>query len=319
MFVFGGERMEYVLASLALLALAIKGGCGKKVSFYVGDTGDSFLFNIVRLLFCMAIGALLVLFGTDAGNFAIDGGMLLICLFSGVCNAMFLGGWMLAVCHNSMVMVDVSLTIGSILPAILSTAFFGEEFSWLRMIGFALILAAVFILAGYNKEVKKGVGLIGIVTMVIAALGDGLTGFGQQLYRQFYTAEGLYSGEVLYSKSVYNFYIYVFAALALGLFYLFYAARHRGGCSFGERLKNTTKPLPFIAIMAGCLFAATYLQTVCLGDYGMSSQILYPLMKGGCLILVNFTAMIFFGEKMTRRSIFGSAVALLGIVILNVL
>ncbi len=311
--------MPYAFAALALLALAVKGTAGKKVSYYVEDAADSFLFNIIRLLFCMAIGACLVLLGADAGNFAIDGGMLLICLFSGVCNAMFLGGWMLAICHNSMVMVDVALTVGSILPAVLSALFFGEEFSVPRLLGFALILAAVVILAGYNSEVKKGVGVVGIATMLIAALGDGLTGFGQQLYKQFYTPEGSLSADRFYSKSVYNFYIYVFAALALGIFYLFYSLRQRDGKKLGARLRGSLKPLPFIAIMAGCLFAATYWQTVCLGDYGMPSQILYPLMKGGCLILVNFTAMIFFGEKMTKRSALGSLVALAGIVILNVL
>ncbi|MBR3704621.1 MAG: hypothetical protein IKM11_03945, partial [Oscillospiraceae bacterium] len=77
-------------------------------------------------------------------------------------------------------------------------------------------------------------------------------------------------------------------------------------------------PMPYIVIMAISMFAATYFQTVATGDFGMSSQVLYPLIKGGCLITFNVTAMVFFGEKVTRRSLIGSAVALVGIVVMNV-
>ena len=77
-------------------------------------------------------------------------------------------------------------------------------------------------------------------------------------------------------------------------------------------------PLPYIIVMAISMFAATYFQTVATGDYGMPSQVLYPLIKGGCLITVNITAMLFFGEKITKRSLLGSAVALIGVVVMNV-
>lgn len=46
---------------------------------------------------------------------------------------------------------------------------------------------------------------------------------------------------------------------------------------------------------------------------------LYPIIKGGCLITVNFTAMLFFGEPITRRSACGSLLALGGIVLMSVL
>jgi multidrug transporter EmrE-like cation transporter len=89
-----------------------------------------------------------------------------------------------------------------------------------------------------------------------------------------------------------------------------------------DEVKNGVKllivPLPYIVIMAVSMFAATYFQTVATGDYGMSSQVLYPLIKGGCLITVNIVAMLFFGEKATKRSIWGSTVALVGVVVMNV-
>ena len=74
-----------------------------------------------------------------------------------------------------------------------------------------------------------------------------------------------------------------------------------------------------IFIMAVCLFAASYFQTVATNDFGMDSQVLYPVTKGGCLITVNLTAMLFFGEKPNWRSITGSLIALGGAVCMSIL
>ena len=133
------------------------------------------------------------------------------------------------------------------------------------------------------------------------------------------------AGNVLYPKSIYNFYIYVFAAAVLILALIIYDVvqciknpTKRWTDEVKNGIKTLMGPLPYIVIMAISMFAATYFQTVATGDYGMSSQVLYPLIKGGCLITVNITAMLFFGEKITKRSLLGSAVALVGIVIMNV-
>ena len=64
---------------------------------------------------------------------------------------------------------------------------------------------------------------------------------------------------------------------------------------------------------------ANYLQTMATNDYAMPSQVLYPIIKGGCLVTVNLTAMLFFGERITARSVIGSSVAIIGIVCMSVL
>ena len=81
----------------------------------------------------------------------------------------------------------------------------------------------------------------------------------------------------------------------------------------------TPSVLLIIFVMAVCLFASNYLQTVATNDYGIPSQVLYPMIKGGCLVTVNFTAMLFFGERITRRSAMGSLIALIGIVCMSIL
>lgn len=314
------------MVGIALLCLTVKGYCGKKTSVAVRNMGDSFLFNLLRMLFCVAIGAVMVFIEGSARSLLIDGKMIAICLLSGVSNAAFLAGWLLAIQKNSMVSVDVGLTLGSLLPAILCLALFGHAISIPKMIGFVFIIAATVILAGHSKKTVGG-GFLGAVLLVLSALGDGLSGFAQQLYNQYYTDAGDKFTGVYYPKSVFLLYTYVFAAAALLIVYCVYwiwdVKKNGNERAVGEKKERRFYvPLPIvihIAVMAVCLFAASYFQTVATGDYGMDPQVLYPIIKGGCLITVNFVAMIFFNEKMTCRSVTGSLVALVGIIIMNVL
>lgn len=311
--------MLYIVIGIALFCLTLKGYCGKRLSCFVDDAGDTYLFNFLRMVFCILIGAALVFFEVGAGFIVSDAGMLLICALSGFSNAAFLVGWMLAIQRNSMVSVDVALTLGSLIPSVLCMLLFSEPMSLLKMIGFALILLATFILAGHNKKTKGG-GLIGTLLLVFAAVGDGISGFAQQLYKQYYTDAGGRSQGIFYPKTVYHFYTYVFAALILLIVLVFYRMRHARSNSEKKGLFSTSpRALLHIFIMAICLFAANYFQTVATNDYGMSSQMLYPIIKGGCLITVNFTAALCFGEKLTLRCVLGSLVALGGIISMSVL
>lgn len=317
--------MAYIFTLLAVAGLAIKGYSGKRTSACMRRTGDAYLFNLIRLILCMLIGLLLVFAEQAHTQLAVDGGMLAICALSGLSNVGFLVGWMLAIQRNSLVTVDVALTVGSILPAVLCLLLFNEPLSGSKLIGFGLLLVAVVLLSGYNRQTKGKIGVMGIVLVVIAAVSDGLSSFSQQLYKHFYTEDGVYAGSVLYPKTIYHFYCYVFAALALLVFWIVYFIKHRSDFpqdgrtvvrDIGEGLK---KPLPHIVVMAVCLFVSNYCQTVATGDYGMSPQILYPFLKGGCLVLMNVIAMVFFGEKATRTSVIGSLVALIGIIMMNLL
>lgn len=315
--------MAYVVIFAALFCLSLKGFCGKKTSIFVRSSNDALLLNSVRMVFCIVVGIVMVLF--EGTTFAIDGGMFLICLLSGVSNAMFLVSWMLAIQRNAMVTVDVTLTVGSILPAVLCAIFFGEAISLPKMVGFVLIVAAALILSGYHKEPSVKTGVFGIIMLLLGALGDGMIGFTQQLYKQFYTANGVCSNGVYYENSVFQFYTFLFAAIIMaavfgtGFFKNFSAKPKEERRSF---TRHTFAPVRasiiYIIIMAICLFAGSYLQTLATNSYGVPSQTLYPIIKGGCLITVNITAFLFFNEKITKRSIAGSLVALGGIVAMSI-
>ena len=313
--------MAYGILSITLLLLAVKGYCGKITSISVKDLTDSFRFNLLRMVFCLLIGAVFVFLEGAEIYLALESKMFWICLLSGVSNVAFLVGWLLAIQKNSMVSVDVSLTLGSIIPAALCAVLFSEKLSLFKMLGFALILCATVILAKHSKSTKGG-SFVGMLWLLLATVGDGMSGFAQQLYKQYYTEAGNHTHGVFYPKTVYHLYTYLLASVTLLLLLLICRItqnKKTGGEGKALRAKVPKRVVWHIAIMAICLFAANYLQTVLTNDYGMPSQVLYPIIKGGCLITVNFTAMLFFGERITRRSVLGSLFALSGMIGMSVL
>lgn len=314
--------MVYLVIAIVLITLSVKGYCAKRTSIYIEDTGDAFLFNFVRMAFCSVIGIAFVLIEGSQGYLMLDGGMLAVCAVSGITNAALLVGWILAVRKNTMVTLDVGTTLGSMIPAVLCAFLFGEAISMPKMLGFALIVLATAILASYGKGKQRST-LSGMLLLLLTLVCDGMTSFAQQLYRQYYTESGGFSGGTLYPKSVFHFYTYVFAALVLLVILVSYRlAARKKSTEDGVKPKGMfalpQNVLVHILVMAVCMFAANYFQTVAATDFEMPSQVLYPVIKGGCLVMVNFTAMIFFGEKITVRSVCGSLVAIAGMICMNI-
>ena len=311
--------MVYLVVFAALMFNSLKGYNGKKVSILATRAEDPYYFSTVRMGMCMLIGLAIVLFG--GASLRIDGGMLAICTLAGLANVAFLVAWMMAVKYNPMVTVDVTMTTGSIIPAVLCLIFFSEAISLPKMLGFALIVLASFVLSGYHKSQKKS-SLRGILWLLVVVLGDGMMAFSQQLYVKYYKEGGAFAGENVYPLSLYHFYTYVVAFIAVGIIFSVMLLRRRGEerKEYCGTLGSALRPALFhIAVMATFLFATTYLQTVATGVMGMPSQMLYPIIKGGSLIVSNLIAAICFGEKPTWRSLVGSLVALGGIVLLNIL
>ena len=318
--------MLYAILLSALLCLTVKGYSGKRVSCYVKTNDNAFAFSLLRMVFCIIIGLGFVLFEGAANFLFPEMKMLAICLLSGTANAAFLVFWMLAVRKNSMVLVDVGLTLGSLLPSVLCLLLFDEPFAVSKMVGFLIILVATLVLSSDGKEKRKKT-VTGMLLLTLAALGDGLTGFSQQLYKHCYTDGGTLVKDVLYPKTIYHLYTYIFSAVLLVAVLLGYriVAWKKSNESVGtdSALINAEKVLTprvvlHIFVMAACLFLANYLQTVATADYKMSSQLMYPVIRGGTLVTVNIVATYFFGEKMTVRKIIGSIIAVFGIAIMSI-
>ena len=318
--------MGYLFLVITLILFSVKGFCGKKTSNDIVLPTDPLLFNGLRMLLCIVIGFLMILLDRAFQQMSVQPMMLLLTFFAGAANVAFLIGWILAVRRIPLVTMDVALTIGSLLPAVLCLILFGETISVPKLIGFGLILVATVVLSGYSASSGKRAGFLGAALAVIATLGEGLSSFCQQLYKQYFTVDGSRFCGTAYENSVYQFYTYVFAAALLAIIFAVVAIvrykkqEEQAKTQYVRRLFASCKrPFPYIAVMAICLFAGNYLQTAATVKYGLSPQVLYPVIKGGCLVTVTITAMLFFNEKPTRRSIIGSAIALSGSVLMSVL
>lgn len=318
--------MVYLFVILAILCLAVKGFCGKKTSIYAEKVSYAFLLNLVRMLLCIVVGLIVLLIEAKGKIVLIDWKLALIALTGGAGTAMLVVCWVLAIRENTLVKVDVACTVASLLPAVLSLIFFKESFSGWKMFGFALILSAVFIVS-LGKGGQKKSSVFGVIMLILTAVGDGVASFSQQLYKQFYTEGGMYAGETLYSEATFNFWMYIMAAAVLVVVYVVYVltAGRKETTPEGEplttprRIKDIAKALPYVAVMAACLFGANYFQTISTSIYGMKAQVLYPVIKAGCLISSNLQGALLFGEKLTVQNVVGSLVALGGMILINVL
>lgn len=142
--------------------------------------------------------------------------------------------------------------------------------------------------------------------LIVCGVSSGLADFSQKLFVKQAT-------EI--PASVFNFYTYVFSALTLLVFYIYFSIKQKGEEKSGVQYNG--KVFVYIGIMAACLFINSYFKTLAAGY--LDSAKLYPLNQGLALVISLFMSSVLFKEKLTAKSVFGVALAFLGLLIINVL
>lgn len=312
----------YLFILLTLFAGAAKGWCGKKTSFLMREPADAAAFNALRMLLCIPIGFVFLLIEHSVPGLLLTPGALGLSVFSGACNAMFVVVWLFAVRHNAYMTVEISLMMGCLIPTFGTALLFSEPIHAAQIIGFVLLTAAVVLINGYNRQIsgKKTAG--DIILLVLSGTAEGLCGLSQQFYKHW-----VLPACPSCTSAVFSFYTYVFAFLCLLLVLAgFRAAGKRRGAAGASTAGGTVRGFlgkvrpaaGYIAVMALCLFCHSYFQTLATAVFGMSSQVMYPLLKGGSLVFSTAMAALFFGEKLTKRSALGIVTAFLGLLFINV-
>ena len=295
--------MGYLFAAISVLAGATKGFCGKKISGYTAEPRSAAFSNAVRMVLCIVIGFFFVLFDGGVSGLVIDGSLLLISLIAGVGTSVFVITWLLAIRRGAYMLVDVFLTVGVVIPMALSAIFYNEKIGLWEIAGFLLLIVAAVILCGYSSSVKSKLKVGDIILLATSGIANGFVGFSQKMFTN--------SGSTT-SASVYNFYTYVFSAIVLVLFFLFSKGKREdkfdAKALFG-------KVFWFVGIMAVCLFACSYFNTLAAKHLGAAQ--LYPLTQGAGLILSTIMSAVFFGEKIKPRLIVGVSVAFVGLLAIN--
>ncbi|MBO5222522.1 MAG: DMT family transporter [Clostridia bacterium] len=298
--------MGYLLLLGALLAGVAKGFCGKKVSGYTEGYGDAAFVNVLRMGFCIIIGALTMLSQSAIPFQNLDPQTLWISALSGVTTAAFVVFWLISVKTGAYMMLDVFLMLGVGITVVGCRLFLQEAIRWNQILGFVLLLVAAVIMSSYNISLKGKMSAKSVLLLLACGAANGLTDFSQKYFKST-----VQDGNV----AEFSFYTYIFAALTLLLAWIFFAAkdRHAG---------TAHKPLPLsvyalVGLMSVFLFLNSYLKTEAAAY--LASAVLYPLNQGAGLLLSMLMAAIFFKEKITPKCLLGLAIAFAALLIINLL
>ena len=200
-------------------------------------------------------------------------------------------------------LLDVFMTLGMLIPILLSMALFGETVKAYQWVGLCVLFVAVLIMCSYNTSLKGKMTPMGFLFLLLCGISNGLADFSQKL-----STKQIPDVPV----SVFNFYTYVFAALALAIFFLLLPRKKDP-----LHTEDFGKVFGYMSIMAVCLFATSYFKT--LAAQKLDAALLYPLNQGMTLVLSLLMSRIFFKEKITAKCIIGIVTAFIGLLIINVL
>ncbi len=290
--------MGYLYLTASVLCGNIKGFCGKKTSDLTKKTADAVFFNFIRMIFCVFIGFGLTVSQNGLNGIVADIKTILITLLAGITNSLFVVSWLFAVKYGMYMTVDVSLTVGTFVPIILSAIIFREKVSPKQIIGLAVLLTAVYVMCGYDKQQKGKKSIKAYLILFVCGLANGLTDFSQKLYVT--TVQNVNIG-------IYNLYIYVFSACVLGILTLFLKSENK--------MHSVKKGGMYIFIMAVCLFGCSYFKTK--AALFLPSVRLYPLSQSFSMIMSLFMAKIFFKEKITPKCVCGICLSFAALLLIN--
>ena len=299
--------MPYLFLFLSVLAGVSKGFCGKRISAYTSEFKSAAFSNLIRMVFCIVIGFFFLLFDGGVAQLIPNTKFILVSALSGVTTALFVIFWLFAIRRGAYVLVDVFLTLGTLLSAVLSIIFYDAEFSVFDGIGFAILILAALFLCSYSYQIKKGgMNAVAIFLLFVCAAANGISDFAKEIFnRELGT---------VYTASAFNFYTFVFSALVLLIVFLLSGKTEEGE----KNIKILgTRGLPYIAMMAVGLFLNSFFKT--LASEKLDMALLSPLSQGAALILVTVMSAVFFGEKIKPRCAVGLVLALAGLLIMNLL
>ena len=308
--------MGYLFLGLALICGATKGYCGKKTSGFIRTPSDSITISLIRMAMCIFIGLAMVFFDS-AATFAISTEGILISLLAGVTSSAFVISWILSVRTGSYMMIDVFLTAGVMIPIVFTTLLVpdAEKVAIHQIIGFAILLVAVFIMCSYNNSIKKKTSIGALLLIILCAVSNGCTDLLSKIY-----VHNKYG-----SASVFNFYTYVGAAVTLALVSLgiliYQKCKKRtetakdGNSELPKEKFQLGKLLPYIIVMALCLFFNTYFKT--LAAETLDAAIIYPISQVGTMMLASIIAHFIFKERLNLKGIIGIITALAALLIIN--
>ena len=309
--------MGYLCLFLSVLSNSVKGFFGKKISNRTASFKSAVLFNLIRMLFCIPIGFVFVLFDGGIYSLSVSKEVLLIALFAGVTTSLFIATWLLAIQKSAYTAMDAFLAMGILLPIILSAIFYKESVMLSQIIGLCLLFCAVLVMGAYNKQIKEKLSIASILLLITVSVMNGLSDFSQKVF--IYSKTGT-------SASAFNFYTYVVAAAVLLVLFICLKEKpattsQAEGDNFdlaqNKEAMLDKRKLVYIGIMAFALFCYSYFKT--LAASRLTAVELYSLSQGLSMVFSLIISAVFFKEKIKPLSIVGMMILFAGLLFINVI
>ena len=291
--------MGFLYLFISLIAGAVKGYFGKRVSGVVVGIRGAARTNLVRMLLSTAISLLLLLTGFEQAGLLPDLPAIIIGTGAGVLLSTFTITWLLGVQHGAYVLFSVAQMFGVVVTLLCSMAVFGTQPTTAQYLGVGLLIIAVLVVGSYSKQLKGGLSMTAILLLVLCGLSSGLYDFSLKLFT-YYSAS---------SKSMMNLLTYLVSAGILGIVVML------------PQKKPVPQPVSMkqlffpIFLMAVCMFLNSYFKAF--STEFLSDAQLYPIYQAGSLILSALMSTFFFKERVTWRCAVGLVLAFAAILLLK--
>jgi drug/metabolite transporter (DMT)-like permease len=297
--------MGYLFLMLSIFSGAVNGYCGKKTSGKMNTFRDATLVNTLRMVFAMVVGLAIIAIGGNIDRIMPTPTLIAITAFTGAMLGLYATLWLVVVKTGAYMMMDVFQTAAVLIPIVLSFFFFGDEIYINQWIGFAILLVAAIVMCSYNNSIKQKITVKSLIVLLIASVTCGLQSFGTRMLKHW-------ASDV--PTAVYNFYVYIFAALTLLVCFLFISPA-KGEKEPQEKFR-VSSILGYLIVMSVSLFANSFFGASATRA-GLSPMQQYPLNYGGSLIIASLMASLLFREKLTVKCIAGMVLTFIGLIVIN--
>ena len=289
----------YLFVLLAVLAGSTKGGISKKLSGSIKSAEDNLFINGLRMVICTIIAFASVLLSDSIDVIRADCGLIFLSFISAVSFAGFTYTWMLCAKSGALVMIDVFLTAGVILPMVGGWIFWGDAVTFRQWAGFGVLLIGVGFLCAFHNSIKPR--MTGKLLLLLIACGtmNGIQSFSQKLFTVRYPGIGTVS---------FQFYTYLFAAI---LFLAIMCVKKVSPINCFRENKH----IGGIVLISLLLYLNLFFKL--LAGRILSAARIYPLCQGLGILNTSLIAMFCFGEKLNYKAAVGMLISFGGLLLIN--
>lgn len=284
--------MEYLLVAISVSSTVLQNSLfnaeGKRS---LRGSGDRFFFNSSMYIVCFILFGLLALI---SGRFSVYS----LCLgfVFGLLTSLANFTKLTALGKGPMHITVLITTSSMIIPALSGAILFNESFSIAKVIAIIALIGSIYVslARSEDKSIKRG----WLLCTVISFFSQGMIGVLQKIHQ----------------SSEYKDEQFLFLASAFLFSFAFSAIM---GAVQGGGLQLCGRQYLIAALCGVCGVIMNYLNLTLSGV--IPSQIFFPLVNGGAMILISLVSVLVFREKLVKRQIIGLVGGIISLIAICIL